>query len=284
MTPKRSNSPARNSKSPARRSKSPARRSKLKSAKKTNFSVKYMIGHRDFNLITPGTLTVAAYPHFFPVCYKSHGKIQGLDVDLIKSFAKMAKLKVQFVVHNKFDGIWDLPSQNMADCSIGGIANSRGRSKKKTEWSLPYFYVHRSVLFNKNDPIPSFPGGVTKTVVGTAGSTGWIDAQKRMQLSKKTHLLRPGATDEKDLQFLLDGKIQGMMRGDFVSRALIHKHPKELSMITWNAFPELLAKDGEVFAFPCRRASGIAAMLSSFLSILIDSGDIDKLITKYHLN
>jgi len=242
-----------------------------------------MVGHRDLDLLQHGILTVAAYPHFFPVCYEKNGKVKGSDVDIIKRFAKLARVKVQFIICNTFDGIWNYPAHDKADLSIGGIANSKGRTHKRVEWSLPYFYVHRSLLFNKKHPVSNFPDDITDTVLGTKGSTGWIDAEKRLRKNRKQKYLKPGTSDAEDIQFLLDGKIQGIMRGDFVSRAFIHDHPKELSVITWNAFSELLAKDGEVFAFPCRRASGVAAMLSAFLAHLIDTGDIDTLVKKYNL-
>ena len=162
------------------------------------------------------------------------------------------------------------------------IANSKGRSKSSTEWTIPYFYVNRSVMFKKSDPIHSFPIDVHGIVVGTYDSTGLNDGVIRMKRIHKQRLLVKGKTDKEDLSQLLHGKIQGLMRGDFISRAIVNEHP-ELGMIHWEAEPSILPSDGEVFAYPTKQGSGVAVLLSTFLTEAIDNGTIAKLMRKYNL-
>jgi hypothetical protein len=119
-------------------------------------------------------------------------------------------------------------------------------------------------------------------VVGTEGSTGWTDAKILLTSVNKQRFLKKGKTDKEDLLDLLSGKILGLIRGDFVSQAIIRKNPK-LGMIQWEADKSILSSDGEVFAFPTKKGSGIAVLLSAFLTESIHNGYMLKLMKKYHL-
>jgi len=257
----------------------------------TRISLDKILQHHGIELVKEGQFTVAAYPHFYPVCYRdTKGNFAGLDVEIMKDFAKTIELPIEFVNVEVFDGIWDYPRKRLADTAIGGIANSKmpdaqykPRGGEMTEWSIPYFYVHRSVLYRPIDPIKQFPADVHGILVGTPGSTGWVDAKLRLQQAgKPTSIMIAGHTDEEDIQDLLSGRIQGVMRGDLVSRAIIKKE-RNLKMTTWNADPRLLADDGEVFAYPCRLGSNIAVSLSVFIAELIDTKKLNKLLKKYNL-
>jgi hypothetical protein len=51
-----------------------------------------IICHRE--LIKPNTLTVAAYPHFYPICdYNSRRNLACLDVDILKKFEDLKYYK-----------------------------------------------------------------------------------------------------------------------------------------------------------------------------------------------
>lgn len=57
--------------------------------------ITYILRHRQLNLLEDGVIHVAAYPNFFPVCYRNKtGVWKGLDVDILKDFAKKANLKI----------------------------------------------------------------------------------------------------------------------------------------------------------------------------------------------
>ncbi len=249
-------------------------------------TVHYILSHRTINSITPGTLTVAAYTNFYPVSYKlpNSTKISGLDVDIMELFCKAADIKLKLIPINTWDGLWDYPIKKKSDTSIGGIANTAKRTHTETAWSIPYFYVLRTAIYNKSNPILKFPTDVTGTVRGTYQSTGWLDAELKMVKSKKRKFLEKGIDDTTDIQDLRAGKIQGLMRGSFVGVAIVKKYPKELSMTTpWQIDPSLVPSDGEVFAFPCNKNSGLAELLSCFIVQLIFTGQLDKLIRKWKL-
>ena len=227
-----------------------------------------LIHHRNLNLQKKGILRVACYAQFYPVCFLTKDEtLSGIDVDIICMFANEMGLSIEWILVDNFQDIWNLDQQT--DVAIGGIANSIGRGDpEKIEWSLPYFYVRRSFLYNKKNPISKFPEDVTDTVLGTVGSTGWLDAKNRATKIGKEKFMQPGSTDEDDVKKLLNGEIQGLMRGDFVSRAWVRKYPKQLGYISWDILPELVKDDGEVFAYPTRVGSGLATLLSSFLVFL----------------
>ena len=251
--------------------------------------VDFMLQHRRLNLIEHGVLTVMTYPHFYPVAFwKGEGKekeLAGLDVDVMRAFAEKCGLKVKFVTTDKFDGIWDAPSKGLADVSIGGIGNTIGRGDGHTEWTMPYFYVHRSVVYRKDDPIELFPYNVKRTIYGTKGSTGWWDAKLRMDgaMNDKDSFMQEGSSEDEDLNDLLSGKVQGLMRGDMVSRALVKRYPKKLAYSAWNILPTITKTDGETFAYPCKLGSGLAVSLTTFLVETIMNGFLKKLVVKYNL-
>jgi hypothetical protein len=71
--------------------------------------------------------------------FTHHNSRKNVAADIIKLFAKEIKLDIVFKQYDSFNGIWNKPSLRKANVSIGGIANSKGRTKSTTEWSIPYF-------------------------------------------------------------------------------------------------------------------------------------------------
>lgn len=245
--------------------------------------VKKILQNRTINTIKPGVLKVAAYANFYPVCYKNNGAWKGLDVDIMKSFCKYTGLKLQLTEKKHFDNIWLEPPKGKADTAIGGIGISDKRTKAKTAWSIPYFYVYRTVVYNKSNPIHTFPNDVDGEVRGTVGSTGWIDAKKKLKKANKSKYLKKGKTDVQDINDLLAGEIQGLIRGSFVGLALTKKY-KQLGMAKpWEIDESLVSSDGECFAYPCHRDSGLAEMLSTYITLMFMNGTLNELLQKYNL-
>jgi len=240
---------------------------------------------RTYDLIEPGKLIVAVYANFYPIAYKTRtGELAGLDVDIMKSFAKAAKLELVLVERPHFNKIWKQTARRRADIAIGGIGMMPNRLHRHIEWSLPYFHVMRTVVYNKSDPIQHFPQDVHREVLGTFGSTGWLDAELRAKPLHKDHLMIRGTTDEEDIQRVKDGEVQGMMRGSFVGQSIVHRYPDLLAMAKpWNIDPSLVTSDGEIFAFPTHVGSGLAPALSSFLTEMLFTGELDRLLIKYKL-
>ena len=236
----------------------------------------HIFKHGVLNLLHEGQLTIGIYANFMPIAYKSEkDNYIGMDVIIMKRFCKATGLKCKFVEVQVFDGIWFLPSQNKCDVSIGGIGMSAKRINSKTEWSIPYFYVDRTLVYNKEDPILTFPKGAHGIIRGTKNSIAWLDARERIEKSELKIKLLPSSNDKKDINDLLDGKIQGLVRGSLVGFSLLKKYPKLGMIKPWKTKPNLVTKDEEVFAFPCKVGSGVSQLLSSFLTYMIVSGELN---------
>lgn len=133
----------------------------------------------------------------------------------------------------------------------------------------------------------SFPADASGPIRATAGSTGWHDAAALLEAAGKLHLLQPGVTDEQDVEDLLAGQVQGLVRGSMVGAAVVARHGGRLVMARpWDIDPALLGPgvtDGEVFSFPCAAGSGVAGMLSAFLGALVESGELGRMLRAHGL-
>ena len=249
----------------------------------------------DLQLHAPaGRLRVAVYSEFFPVAYRDKSRARayaGLDVDIIEGFCLAHGLRPQYVKVADWNETWAAPQKwdMRVDVAIGGIGRSDWRNAPGVEWTVPYFSVRRTVVYNRADPIRRFPEDVTGVVAGTMGTTGTQDAIERLRRKFGSrdawdHLeARWKSPDAKDIDDLLRGKIQGLMRGSFVGKAIVAKHPDKLGMAEpWDASPHGLKPYGqEVFAFPCRRGSGLAVLLSAHLMRISSSGELYALAQKH---
>ena len=253
-----------------------------------------------FDHDTPeSNLTIAVYSDFYPIVYrrnnvrrtsvtKNNGRNRslsdgqeyaGLDVDIMKMFCDKYQLKPRFVNIKNFDDVLEFTERWRfgIDVAIGGISRATWRNPGTVEWSIPYFRVQRTVLYRLADPIKQFPEDVTGKIRGTMGSVGFMDAGEKLYRVQKQHLLDVADVqdDKADLRDLLNGKIQGLMRGSFVATAIVKKHRTVLGMCKpWDASKASVGSEGEVFAFPCRRGSGLAGALSAFLTDL--AGEVNS--------
>jgi ABC-type amino acid transport substrate-binding protein len=257
----------------------------MASFKNPEKALSVIFNKRTLKLIKPGFLTIAAYANFYPVCYKDEeGEIVGLDIDIMRHFCKLTGLGLHIIEYPQFRDVWLAPTQGTADVSIGGIGMSDRRTRRDTCWSIPYFYVHRTVVYNKKDPIKRFPQDVTGVVLATEGSTGWLDAKEKMKAAGKSKLMKPGTTDETDIHELLAGDVQGLIRGSFVGRALVSKYPQKLAMVKpWEIDHSFVTTDGEVFAYPTNIHSGVGVLLSAFITEEMMNNELMHLIKKYGL-
>mgnify|MGYP001609196312 FL=1 len=139
-----------------------------------------IFANRTLNTVKSGVLTISAYSNFYPVCYKEGNEIKGLDVDIMKLFCELSGLKLHLIEEKHFSDIWLKPIEGKSDTSIGGIGITPSRTTNDTEWTIPYFYVYRTLIYNKNNPLTGLKD-VTGIVSGTKGSTGFIDAQIKLK-------------------------------------------------------------------------------------------------------
>lgn len=242
--------------------------------------------NRTLNTIKPRTLTVSAYANFYPVCYiDKRGNLAGIDVDIMREFAKLTGLKLKFILKNKFDGIWLDPVNGISDVAIGGIGMTPERTTPDTEWTIPYFYVNRTIIYNLKNPIDRFPEDVTGIIRGTKGSTGYIDGYLKLQKIGKADLLQSSNDDKDDINQLLKGNIQGLMRGSFVGKSIVSEYPSKLGMVKpWKIDPSLVTSDGEVFSYPTNKNSGVGTLLTMMLTEDIMNHHLPHLIIQYNLD
>jgi len=126
----------------------------------------------------------------------------------------------------------------------------------------------------------------TKEIRGTVGSTGWDDGRFRIMKfqPEKEKIMLPGGTDQEDIDDVVAGRIQGIMRGSFVCRSIVAKYPNILGMAEpWDIEESLVLKDGECFAYPCHIESGLGVTLSSFLTQSWITGYLKQKAREYNM-
>ena len=250
--------------------------------------IPYILSHRELKTIVPGTLTVAAFDKFYPLAFWKNGKADGVEIRLMTEYAAVCGLKIKFIRVHDFTDIWDKPLKGEADISIGGIANARGRTHPGTEWTIPYYYVKRSIIVRKktNGTRNTQLGADIKTIVATKGSTGEIDSMIRDSELMNSKL--KSAKGVQDLDRLRAKKIDGIMYGDEVAHSVLAADRKktkknDLTMITWDIVPNLVPLDGETFSFPTKLGSGIAVSLTAFLIDAMHTGRIRRLCREFSI-
>jgi ABC-type amino acid transport substrate-binding protein len=237
----------------------------------TNCILKYISKHKDISLVKDGQLTVIVYANFYPIAYHDNkGNLKGSDVDIINNFSKMMKINVIYIESLKFDDIWLEVAKGNADIAIGGIGLLKNRLNPKIDWTIPYFNIERTIIYNKNNPIKKFPEDVNSIIVATPGSTGFQDSEIKMKLIGKTELLISSNNDKDDIERLLKGEIQGIMRGSISGKSIVKKYKKKLDMVEpWKIDKCLVTLHGEVFAFPTKVGSGLSNLLSIYITYIL---------------
>jgi ABC-type amino acid transport substrate-binding protein len=237
--------------------------------------------------ITNKVMTIVTYPNFYPISFwdnKKH-RFSGFDVDILTGFCAAVGLKPVFTKYTNYNQIHSMPGKwrERGDISCGGIGTLDKRISPTIEWSIPYARVERTVVYNLKDPIHHFPKDVHGKIVGTMGSVGEMNAIIRMENKRQLLEQRQDSTDEADINDLLSGKIQGLMRGSLVGQSIVKRYPKRLGMCKpWRYADMSSFPDGdEVFAFPCRRGSGLASLLNVYIMHLVHSGQIHRMAKRY---
>jgi len=206
----------------------------------------------------PGTLTVATYAAFAPVCASDEQGVSGRDIDFLRTFAQAQGLAIDFQVFS-FDRIWERPGCDEVDLAAAGIAPLPERQTPGVVWSEPYFTVERSLLIRASDQnklrtIADFAG---YTLAATRGSTADLDTRQRKPAT--TNLVYYDM-QERAVTELLAGQIDGFGTGDVCSRYLVDQYPGQLALADVHPMDE-----PEHFAFAVRVASGLLEPLNAFI-------------------
>ena len=205
-----------------------------------------------------GTLTVATYAAFAPVCASDARGVYGRDLDFLRAFAHQQGLTITFQFF-PFDRLWERPGHDEVDLAAAGIAPLPERQTSGVVWSEPYFTVARSLLIRAADrdklkTITDFAG---YTLAATRGSTADIDTRQRKPATTR---LVYYDQQEQAVAELLAGKIDGFGTGDVCSRYLVDQYPGQLALADLHAMAE-----PEHFAFAMRAASGLIDPLNHFI-------------------
>ncbi len=225
----------------------------------------------DLRLVTPGVLTVIAYTDFYPVCHMSGRRVVGSDAAIVERFAASLGLRVEYVRASAYADVYRLTGT--ADMGIGGVAMTPERASPYVVWSAPYAVTERTLVCSTRAPVASFPRDVDRPILGTEGSTGFADALARLSPAKR-HLLIPETGGEAEsVRRLLDGSVQGLVRGSMVGGALMRRFPGRVCMTA----PWTVPGAPETFRFPCLRRSGVEPHLSAFLGAALADGTIAEL-------
>lgn len=208
--------------------------------------------------LQPGTLTVATYAAFAPVCASDEQGVSGRDIDFLRAFAQQQRLALDFQVFY-FDRIWERPGRDEVDIAAAGIAPLPERQTPGVVWSDPYFTVERSLLIRASDAekfktMADFAG---YTLAVTRGSTADLDTRQRKPASTK---LVYYDMQERAVAELLAGTIDGFGTGDVCSHYLVAQHPGQLALADVHAMDE-----PENFAFAVRAKSRLLDALNTFI-------------------
>ncbi len=208
--------------------------------------------------IQPGTLTVAIYGAFAPVCSSDEQGVYGRDIDFLRAFAQQQGLTIAFQIF-RFDRIWERPGRDEVDIAAAGIAPLPERQTPGVRWSDPYFTVERSLLIRASDQdkfktMADFAG---YTLAVTRGSTADLDTRQR---KPATANLVYYDMQEQAVTALLAGQIDGFGTGDVCSRYLVDQYPGQLALADLHTMAE-----PEHFAFAVRAASGLLDQLNDFI-------------------
>lgn len=235
------------------------------------------------------TLVVAAYLNFFPIAYRDqNGNPAGLDIELLQAFCDEINVTMKIQEGKEFNTIWNevcgratkfkRVDDPRADIAAGGIAMLSVRMIDCADdlaWSIPYFWVQRTLLYNtqSNFDKPDFnvPSTIQGIILKTKGSTGDEDMDHKVnsipdqkESARIRKLLAYGTTDQEDLRRLLNGQVQGLMRGSLVAKRIIKDHPTLAMIEPWN-WNQLSADKKESFRFPIRKTSKLKRPLDIFL-------------------
>ncbi|MEK6190686.1 MAG: transporter substrate-binding domain-containing protein [Chloroflexota bacterium] len=208
--------------------------------------------------ITPGILTVGTYGAFAPLCWRDGDKARGRDIDFLRAFATKSGLEftAQFF---EFDRIWERPGRDEIDVAAASIAPLASRTSPGMMWSDPYFTVQRSLLIRSVDryqlkTMADFGGRVIGV---TQGSTADVDTDARRPLTTRVVYL-----DDQDraVDALLRGEIDGFGTGDVCSEYLADSHPGQLAVSDVHQM-----EIPETFAFAVRESGGLLDPLNEFI-------------------
>lgn len=233
----------------------------------------------DFQLIEPGTLTVATYGSGIPAIVVGPGdKLGGLDGALLNAFARDHVLKLK-LYQTTFASVILAAQQGKAD--LGTYVFYTPERAKHVYYTFPFWVSHAVVFTLKSLPYAG-PQSMEGKKVGTV--IGFVWAPYLQKWSSSGAMLFPDQASA--AQALLNGQIQGYVNGE----VLLHTPPLSESgdvvAHRLNAgdfgFPETVLSNPSYNIVNCNNR-GIATALDEELKNLHTSGEWKKVLEENHL-
>ena len=222
-------------------------------------------------LKTPGTLVVGG-DTFAPV-FDADSKT-GIDVEIMKGFAKVMGLRVVFKrvpVRELVSDTVSSPLPKGCDVIMGGVSDDYERRSFVRQLTTPYTFVRRSIIVRKGHPLKGVENGrdFKGRLYARKGSSAWSDGMGAANIVSDA-----GKPESQVFRELLDGKVDGVMRGSLVADALKARHPKLFDSIEWDRSSQ--SKEGLHAMVDV--SSGLVTALSGYFEMLKSTGKIAEII------
>ena len=227
----------------------------------------------DVETVKDGKLTVCSDIPYPPFEFEEDGKLQGVDIDIMKEIAEHAGLEADFR-DTDFDGIFAALASNNCDVIASSVSITDER-KQNNEFSEPYYEISQSLLVRKDDAakykdLPDLKG---KVVGVQSETTGQEFAESQAQSAGYSVKEFTGADEL--ITALRSGQIDGVVQ-DFPVNSYFAKKGGEL------ALAKKFEGEGEQYGFVIRKGNTeLVTVINEGLKHLRDEGTYDEILKKY---
>ena len=226
-----------------------------------------------FEVVNDGKLTVCSDIPYPPFEFEEDGKLQGVDIDLMKGIAEHMELEADFR-DTDFDGIFAALASNNCDVIASSVSITDER-KQNNEFSEPYYEISQSLLVRKDEAakykdLPDLKG---KVVGVQSETTGQEFAESQAQSAGYSVKEFTGADEL--ITALRSGQVDGVVQ-DFPVNSYFAKKGGEL------ALAKKFDGEGEEYGFVIRKGNTeLVTVVNEGLEHLRDEGTYDEILSRY---
>jgi polar amino acid transport system substrate-binding protein len=225
-------------------------------------------GTNEFNLLTPGTLTIGSDIPYPPFEQGKPPDYTGFDVDLMDAIAKKLNLQPKWV-DTAFGTIFSDEQAGKFDIVASSTTITPAREKKVT-FSDPYFKADQSLMVQKGSDLASTSDITSDTSIGVQeGTTGQDYAEKKTDATVQAY-----AGIGTAFNALQAGQVDGVINDFAVSAFALKKYP-ELDVVQ-------TIQTGESYGFPMQKENtALQDAVNGALKDLIADGTYEKIFEKW---
>lgn len=181
--------------------------------------------------------------------------MRGNDISLLGEFARHHHLELSIELH-PFEGIWNLPGQDVVDVAASGISLSPERMNSQSYWSKPYSSVRRSALVRRGEKRHGYENFSTFSVVGE--SLAHTHALKHLPRESSLRML--SGIDE-GVESLLRGETDAVGTSSVSAFHQVSKDPR-LDVVDLHRYDD----SPELISFSVRRDRGLVDSINEWIS------------------